>query len=264
MTGTGSFFFRNNRGQRLAGRIRHAARSAGTGIVFSHGLFSSKDGYKITRLSDAIVSTGTPLLAFDFSFAGESEGRMTDLSLLQEAEDLAAAIRWATDNLGWRSFHLMGSSMGAAVTLLHASKHPAGIESLLLIATPVDLRRLITSVTGLDAAALEALPDEGTLAIEGIEVRTSFFRELLRVDIAAAARAVTCPVIAFHGGRDATVDPGNVRLLEENIRGPLRTVLIDDGDHNLTREEDIQLLRAEITGWISGGHMDRVVRQENS
>lgn len=264
MTGTGSFFFRNNRGLRLAGRIRHAAGASRTGIVFSHGLFSSKDGYKITRLSDAIVSTGIPLLTFDFSFSGESEGRIADLSLLQEAEDLAAAIRWASDNLGWRSFHLMGSSMGAAVTLLHASKHPAGIESLVLIATPVDLRRLITSATGLDAAALEALPDEGTRAIEGIEVRTSFFRELLRVDIAAAARSVACPVIAFHGGRDATVDPGNVRLLEESLQGPLKTVLIDDGDHNLTREGDIQILGEEITGWISGAYRDRAVRKENS
>jgi putative redox protein len=158
----------------------------------------------------------------------------------------------------------MGSSMGAAVTLLHASKHPAGIESLVLIATPVDLGRLITSVSGLDAPALSALPEDGTCAIEGIEFRTSFFREVLRIDIAAAARAVTCPVLAFHGGRDRTVDPENVRLLWENLHGPFRPIIIEDGDHNLTRDGDIRLMGEEIAGWIRGGYRDGAVRKAQS
>ncbi|MBN2078349.1 MAG: alpha/beta fold hydrolase [Spirochaetes bacterium] len=264
MIDAGRFFFRNNLGQRLTGRIYHASAALDTGIVFSHGLFSSKDGYKITRLSDAIVSTGIPLMTFDFSFAGESEGRIADLSVLQETKDLAAAIRWASDNLGWRRFHLMGSSMGAAVTLLYASEYPAVIESLVLIATPVDLRRLVFAGAGLDATALSSLPEEGTRTVDGIEVRTSFFRELAGIDMAAAARKIECPVLAFHGGRDAVVDPENVRLLGKHLSGPLRTILIDDGDHNLTRDGDIRLIGEKITGWLAGGYRDPASREARS
>lgn len=264
MTDTGRFFFRNNLGQRLAGRIYHTAAALDSGIVFSHGLFSSKDGYKITRLSDAIVSTGIPLMTFDFSFAGESEGRIADLSVLQETKDLAAAIRWASENLGWRRYHLMGSSMGAAVTLLHASEYPAGIESLVLIATPVDLRRLVFAGAGMDAAALSSLPEEGTRNIDGIEVPTSFFRELAGIDMTAAARKIACPVLAFHGGHDAVVDPENLRLLGENLSGPLTTVLIDDGDHNLTRDGDIRLIGKEIAGWLAGAYRGPAVREARS
>jgi hypothetical protein len=86
--------FENNLNKRLSGRIYRPDKPGDTGVVFSHGLFSSKDGYKITRLAGDIVSSGHALMAFDFSFSGESGGSISDISVLQEVADLAAAVRF--------------------------------------------------------------------------------------------------------------------------------------------------------------------------
>ncbi|TFH42049.1 MAG: alpha/beta fold hydrolase [Chrysiogenales bacterium] len=254
MTGFEKIFFHNNLGRRLAGRIYSTGQRSDVAVIFSHGLFSSKDGYKITRLADAIVATGLPLMTFDFSFAGESEGNISDLSTLQEVEDLASAIRWA-GNQGWQKVHLIGSSMGASVTLLYGSRNEPGVESLVLIATPVDLRRLALDGMGLTAAEIDMLPEEGFQNIDGIEISNSFFRELALIDIPEAARKIGLPVLSFHGGRDSVVDPSNIVLLGKNLAGPLKKVIIDDGDHNLTRDKDIALMKDAITDWLGGGYM---------
>ena len=244
--------FDNNLNQRLSGRIYKPGNPGDTGIVFSHGLFSSKDGYKITKLADDIVSTGHALMTFDFSFSGESEGHISDLSALQEVEDLASAVRFFKDS-GIKKIHLMGSSMGAAVTLLYASREEPAVESLILIATPVDIRTLFLSSAGI--TDIESLPENGMSAVDGIPIRNSFFREVSEINMREAIKKIGVPVLAFHGGRDTVVDPGNILLLEDDLRTFVKTVVIDDGDHNLTRDIDICLMQETIVRWLTEEYM---------
>ncbi len=112
-------FFNNDRGVRIAGRIFRNDVPSRRGIVFSHGLFSTKDGYKITSLAGDIVRSGFTLLAYDFSFVGESGGRMEELSVLSGGQGPGVRhsiffMQWGIDEL-----HLMGSSMGGVVSLLY-------------------------------------------------------------------------------------------------------------------------------------------------
>ncbi|MBN2158143.1 MAG: alpha/beta hydrolase [Spirochaetes bacterium] len=246
-----NIMIRNNRGMLLPGRIYSASAAGNTGVIFSHGLFSSKDGYKITRLAEHIASAGCPLMTFDFSFAGESGENISGLSILQETEDLAAAIDFFRSR-GVRKFHLMGSSMGAAVTILCASRHHEDVLSLILIAAPVDLRRLILSAAGIQG--IEDLAPNGTTALDGIAIKNTFFREILSIDMIGAVRSIKAPVLAFHGELDRVVDPLNVALLEENLSVPLKKIIIGDGDHNLTRDSDIALFSHAILAWLNGVH----------
>ena len=244
--------FENNLGQRLSGRIYRPDNPVDIGVVFSHGLFSSKDGYKITRLAGDIVSSGHALMAFDFSFSGESGGRISDISALQEAEDLAAAVRFFKDS-GIKKIHLMGSSMGAAVTLLYASRGVKNVESLILIATPVDIHTLFLTSAGI--ADVESLPENGTTALEGIPIRNSFFREVSEIDMHEAIKKIRVPVLAIHGGKDSVVDPKNVEFLEDGLDTFVKTVVIDDGDHNLTRDKDVRFLKETIISWLTDEYM---------
>ena len=198
--------FINNRGRSLSGRLYRADAGGDTLVIFSHGLFSNKDGYKITRLAPDLAAAGTGILAFDFSFATGSGGDIADLSVMQEVDDLAAAVDFAKSR-GYTDIHLMGSSMGAAVTLLFAALGDESVRSLILIATPVDLRTLLLSGAGITDADL--LPDDGMTAIDGIPIRNAFFREIGRIDMAEAVRKIRVPVLAFHGGQDSVVDPEN-------------------------------------------------------
>ena len=53
-----NFKFKNLRDIELAGRIYRKSDDQKTGIIFSHGLFSSKDGYKITQMAGSILNSG--------------------------------------------------------------------------------------------------------------------------------------------------------------------------------------------------------------
>jgi uncharacterized protein len=241
--------FNNSAGRRLSGRLYGPGTGGDTCIIFSHGLFSNKDGYKITRLAPDLAAAGMRILAFDFSYAAGSGGEIADLSVLQEVDDLAAAVTFAK-TCGIANIHLMGSSMGAAVTLLYAARGEDSIRSLILIATPVDLRTLMISGAGI--ANVRSLPENGLTPIDGIPVRNAFFREIDRIDMAAVVSAIRVPVLAFHGGQDSIVEPRNAELLEELLVPFVKTVIIDDGDHNLTRDIDLRLMKETITEWLSG------------
>lgn len=238
--------FNNNEGRALAGRIYRPERPGTAGIIFSHGMFSSKDGYKITRLAGDITAAGYTLMTFDFSSCGESGGELSDLSVLQETEDLAAAVRCFKDT-GIDAIHLMGSSMGAAVTLLYAARNDEAIRSLILIAVPVDFKNMFPEIT----AAVASLPEDGMTTLDGVRIKNSFFREIAGIDMDDTLARVRVPVLAIHGAKDTVVDPRNTDILEEGLAGFVKTVVIDDGDHNLTRDADIRILRDTILGWLS-------------
>lgn len=236
-------FFPNNLGQRLAGRIYRGDVFSRRGVIFCHGLFSTKDGYKITSLAGDIVVAGYTLLTFDFSFVGESGGRIEDLSVLQEVKDLESAAAYFL-GLGIDELHLMGSSMGGVVSLLHLSGSGAAVKSLTLIATPADLRKLLEENTGIPD--LGGLPADGATAIDGISIGNSFFREAMEIDVAAAAAAVTAPALIVHGARDEVVHVSDAVRLAALLKGDRKLVIVSDGDHHLTRPADIARLRDEV------------------
>jgi len=239
--------FCNNLNQRLFGKIYKSERETGVGVVFSHGLFSNKDGYKITRLAQDIVASGHALLTFDFSFSGESGSNIADISLKQEVNDLACAVDYFKAR-GIRTLHLMGSSMGALVSLLYASLGRTTVTSLILIATPVDIKRIFLSGSG--NAGIDSYPENGSTTIDDVSIKNTFFRELFDIDIIDAIKKVEAPVLAIHGGRDAVVGPGNVILLEKYLLKRLKKIIIEDGDHDLTRDSDMDILRNAIVSWL--------------
>ncbi|HNV47286.1 MAG TPA: alpha/beta hydrolase [Spirochaetota bacterium] len=239
--------FRNGRNQRIAGRLHRADPPASAGAIFCHGLFSTKDGYKITRLADDIRAAGLTLLAFDFSFVGESEGRIEDLSIEQEVDDLACAVRFMRGQ-GFTRVHLIGSSMGGTVSVLYAARHADSVDSLVLIATPVDLPGLLYRMTGMRDT--DRLPEEGATVVQGIAINNRFFREIGALDPRGALPGISAPVLVIHGECDDVVDPENARRIVSGVRGEARLVNIPDGDHNLVRDEDLVVIRANLIEWL--------------
>jgi pimeloyl-ACP methyl ester carboxylesterase len=239
--------FTNNRGRVLHGRIYRAPGRSLRGVIFSHGLFSSKDGYKVTRFAEAIADAGYDLLAFDFSCAGESGGSIADLSVLQQVEDLKSATEYFLAR-GIEGIHYVGSSMGAAVSLLYLAGRPSAALSMSGIATPADIRGLITENTTI--ADPGSLPAHGMTELQGIPIKNAFFREIDRIDMPAAISAVAVPILLIHGGMDAVVKPGNVELIRRHAALEVRSIIVDDGDHNLVRDSDIDIIRTSLVSWF--------------
>ncbi len=241
-----NFTFRNMAGLDLSARIYFPDSRCDSGVIFSHGLYSSKDGYKIKKMAEGIVNCGYTLMTFDFTFAGESPGNITDISVLEEVNDLLSAIKLFRGR-GINKLHLMGSSMGAAVSLLAAAGADDKFESLILIATPLDLLGIIPDMTPDKVDLLEL---HGYTSVQGIKLKNSFFRELKNIDMVDAVRRINVPVILFHGGMDEVVKFSNHELFKMNIKSEVLPFVIPDGDHNLTRESDIDFMMQKISEWL--------------
>lgn len=236
------FAFTNSIGLDLPSRLYYREEIGKRGVIFSHGLFSSKDGYKITNMAEDIVNAGYTLMTFDFTFSGESPGDIADISILQEVDDLLRGVE-VFKKKGIEKIHLMGSSMGGVVSILAASRGNTVFESLMLIATPVYLTGLIRE---------GAVKDKGNdmVSISGVDVKTSFIHELENLDIAAAAEKISAPVLIIHGMLDNIVSIENFEVLKGLLRGPSEAVLIADGDHNLTGESHLRIIRERINNWL--------------
>lgn len=227
----------------MAGRFFLPESAAKRCVIFCHGLFSTKDGYKITNLTDDIVDAGFALLTFDFSCVGESEGKLEELSILQEIRDLESAVSLCREK-GFNELHLFGSSMGALVCLLFAQNCADGIASISLIAPPLDLRGLYEKAAGI--GSLEDLADEGRTQLDGISLNNAFFKEALAIFPEEATQPITAPVLIIHGAKDAVVDVENAFRLMRLLKRNRTLVIVGDGDHNLTRPQDIQLIKREL------------------
>ena len=238
-----NFSFRNSRGQELSARMYFNDRNNKRGVLFSHGLFSSKDGYKITQMAEYIVNTGYTLMTFDFTFSGESPGDIYDISVMQEVDDLLRAAGVFGEK-GIENVHLMGSSMGGVVSILAGSSDFLSPESIILIATPLMFDGLIPA----DISDNEN--EEGMVYISGVQVNKKFINELKSLDVASAVEKITCPVLLIHGKLDAVVRLKDFERIKKLLTSDCDSLLIEDGDHNLTDEKHLNLIKEKVKNWL--------------
>jgi esterase/lipase len=239
--------FLNNESQKIAAKIHTGAEKSLNGVIFCHGMFSSKDGYKITNLAEHIVNAGFTLLTFDFSFAGESEGNMSELSVFQEVDDLNSAF-FFFKKYGMKQIHVIGSSLGGLVSLLFSSILKKEISSQTLIAAPVLLDDLLYNM--LKTTDINSIPDTGYTEVEGIKIHNKFFKETLKINIDNAINNIMTPTMIIHGAEDNVVSVNNAIALIKCLNTDKRIILIDGGDHNLTRDSDLKVLRENILEWL--------------
>jgi esterase/lipase len=246
-------FFLNNKSQKLAAKVYSQAEMSTNGVIYCHGMFSSKDGYKITRLAESIVNAGFTLLTFDFSFAEKIEDNVSagdnisGLSILQEVDDLNGAYHFFK-KYGMERIHLIGSSMGGLVSLLFSSVAGNAISSQTLIATPVLLNELLMSMAKTTDAG--TLSEEGYTEVDGRQISNEFFKEAMKINIDMAIEKITVPTLVVHGAYDEVVSLNNAVALIKFLGCQKRMVMIEGGDHNLTRDSDLKILRENILEWL--------------
>src|SRR5208337_2931549 len=100
-------------------------------------------------------------------------------------------------------------------------------------ATPLDLPEIIP---GMSKAKALLLDDRGVTTISGINFKNTFLKEIAIIEMVAAVKALVSPVLLFHGREDRVVDFRNHEIFVDNISSACRSVIINDGDHNLTRD----------------------------
>ena len=224
-------------GRRIA--CRHLP-GAGSAIVFLPGYMSDMAGGKATAVFECARANGRGCLLLDYSGCGLSEGEFADGTLSRWCDEVVALVEAKVVG----PVILVGSSMGGWLMLLVAERLGEQVAGMVGIATAPDFTEWGTS--GADKARLaagETVFEDNPYGPEPTPTHPGFWADGQASLRLGGTIALDCPVRLIHGQRDADV-PWEVSLrLEQALRSDdIQVVLVKDGDHRLSREQDIALL----------------------
>ena len=224
-------------GVRLA--YRHLP-GRGPTLVFLPGYKSDMQGGKAQALDAWAADQGVGMLRLDYSGCGESDGAFEDGTLDMWRDDVLAVL--AAANLG--PLILIGSSMGGWLMLLVAEALGDQVAAMVGIAAAPDF-----TDWDFDAA------DRATIAANGrIErpsdygydpmVITRGFWQSGQSNLRLTGQiGIDCPVRLIHGQNDPDVPWETSLKLAAALRSAdVQTICVKDGDHRLSRDQDIALL----------------------
>lgn len=226
---------------------------AAPGLFWLGGFKSDMIGSKAEALDALGAELGLMVTRFDYSGHGVSGGDFRDGTISRWLEEALAV--FATTK---GPQIVVGSSMGGWLALLLnkalRERGASRVHAIVLIAPAVDMTE--------DLMRLTFTPQElHDLHMKGrVEQPSDYSDEpyvLTETLISDGAKHLLfgkgsivtgCPVHILQGGQDTDVPPAHaLKLLSHLTQDPVGFTLIPDGDHRLSRDEDIAKLRDIVT-----------------
>jgi pimeloyl-ACP methyl ester carboxylesterase len=226
---------------------------SGPGLFWLGGFKSDMKGTKAVALDQWAQAQGRDCLRFDYSGHGESGGEFTDGSIGAWLEESLAVYRQFAKG----PQVVIGSSMGGWLALLlarrlRAHRDAAPIAGMVLIAPAVDFTETLMWDQFSDAVKHE-------IEQNGFWLRPSAYGEdaypITRALIEDGRKHLLlgglietgCPVHILQGVQDPDVPWRHaLELVARFARDDVVVTLIKDGDHRLSRPEDIERLIAAV------------------
>jgi pimeloyl-ACP methyl ester carboxylesterase len=225
---------------------------AGPMLVFLPGYMSDMAGSKAEAVAASATARGQACLRLDYSGCGASGGDFLAGSIGRWTDDALAVIDHVAP--GGRVV-LIGSSMGGWIALRLALRLGGRVTGLVGIAAAPDFTRWGLSLTAADHAALATQGwfnrpsdyDAGGYRYSRALIDDAPAQLLLDAEI-----AVDAPVRLLQGQQDDAVPWATALDIAARLRsGDVQVTLIKDGDHRLSRPQDIARLLATIEDLIA-------------
>ncbi|HYC03020.1 MAG TPA: alpha/beta hydrolase [Azospirillaceae bacterium] len=220
----------------------------GPGIVFLGGFKSDMTGTKAVALEEFARRSGHAFVRFDYQGHGASSGSFRDGTIGTWSADAIHVLDEVTEG----PQILVGSSMGGWMALLAALARPDRVAGLVGIAPAPDFtERLIWD--RLDAETRATMLRDGVW-IEpsaydpaGYPITLKLIEEGRNHLLLGRPIPLSCPVRLLHGQRDPDV-PWQVSLdlARDLASDDVQVTLVKDGDHRLSRPQDIELLTRTV------------------
>jgi pimeloyl-ACP methyl ester carboxylesterase len=218
-------------------------RGVGPTIVFLCGLRSDLNGSKATYLADRCRRQGRAFLRFDYRGHGASDGLFEAHTIGDWQEDTRLMLERVVEG----PFLLVGSSMGGWQALLAGLRYPDRLKGLIGIAAAPDFtRRLIEPALNSELRA--TLARDGQVLVPNpygasLPITARLIEDGARHLVMGETIEIGCPVHLLHGQEDPDVPWTTALDLAARLKSRAVTVeLIKDGDHRLSRPEDLERL----------------------
>ncbi|MSO99160.1 MAG: alpha/beta hydrolase [Rhodospirillaceae bacterium] len=213
-------------------------------VLFLHGLNSDRHGTKAEAVMAHCGAKKYGFARFDMFGHGQSGGRFEDGTISCWTTDALAMI----DAQIQGPIILVGSSMGGWIALKAALARPMRVAGLMGIAAAPDFTEdlmwnALTSAQRdqLNTSGVVELPSE--YADQPYRISRNLIEDGRKNLLLHAPIALSCPVRLLHGQADTSVPWRISMALAEKIAGgDVETILIKDGDHRLSRPQDLQRL----------------------
>lgn len=229
------------------------------GIVWLGGFKSEMIATKATALAAWAAEHDVGCLRFDYSGHGQSEGRFEDGTLSHWLEEARAAFTGLTGG----PQVLIGSSMGGHISLLllralmaEAPQQAARITGLVLIAPAWDMTELMWA--DLSESGRRDIKEKGVYQRPSrygdgpYAITAKLLDDGRKHLIGKAPFDPGRPIHILHGLQDPDVPWEHTLDLVAHLSGDwTRVSAIPDGEHRLSRPEDIAIL-LEIVGGMVG------------
>ena len=215
-----------------------------SGLVWLGGFHSDMRGEKASALHEAARSAGRSFIRFDYFGHGESEGDFAEGTVTRWRNDALAVIDQLTDG----PLVLVGSSMGGWMALLAALVRSARVKGLVLLAPAPDFTEKLMW-DRFDASLKRQVMERGwwmrpsPYDAQGYPITRALIEDGRNWLIMDRPILLNLPVAILQGQRDEDVPWTYAHRLVEGIESEgVRFTLIKDGDHRLSRPEDIELM----------------------
>lgn len=235
--------------------IHHHGQSPG--LFWLGGFMSHMCGGKAQAMEALGREMGLATTRFDYAAHGQSGGDFRDQTISRWLKDAIAVYERFADG----PQILVGSSMGAWIALLlnkyliESGRPPA--KALVLIAPGVDFtRRLLprrfsaeefASLEREDELQRESRYGDGAYIYTKALVDDGNARSLLDAPLKTNA-----PVHIIHGGQDPDVPLAHAQEIHRHfLHDDARFTLVPDGDHRLSRPDDLALMQKIIRSFAS-------------
>jgi pimeloyl-ACP methyl ester carboxylesterase len=223
------------------------------GLFWLGGFNSDMAGTKALALDAHAAERGLAMRRFDYSGHGISGGRFEEGTISRWLEEALAVFDRTTGKQ-----ILIGSSMGGWIALLLAEAHriagKSRVGGIVLIAPAVDMTRALMWAE-MDEAARATLMKEGRwmrpsdYSTEPYPITKALIEDGDRHLFGSRLIETGCPVHIIQGLRDTDVPWRHATALVSRFASDdVVLTLIKDGDHRLSRPEDIERLIAAVDG----------------
>ncbi|OLP59079.1 2-hydroxymuconic semialdehyde hydrolase [Xaviernesmea oryzae] len=241
----------------IAYRFLRARTGIKPALVWLGGYRSDMEGTKALALEGFAREQGLACLRFDYSGHGVSGGDFAEGTISRWLEEAQAVIAAA----GLDRMILVGSSMGGWIALrlveeLRSRGEGARLTGLVLIAPAPDFTSALIEPQ-LSDAEREALAQKGYFEEPSAYGPEPYIYTRKLIEDGRKNRVLSgmietgCPVHVLQGMRDDDVPYSHALTLMEHLAcDDVVMTLIRDGDHRLSRPEDLERMRAAIEGML--------------